>query len=242
MHISPFSDRLAPAGRFVIERFDDMDSSTSEFSELCDRHAVFADLLAKNGPTPAWRRPPTFETVTRLVLEQQVSLASANAAFNKLEDLNGPVSPETFLSLNDDELRSVGFSRQKSEYVRGVADQILDGSLDLAAISLLDRHQAVAELVAIRGIGVWTASCFVLFVNGAPDVWPSGDRALYVSMAHVLDLSVVPTKAKCDEIASEWAPHRSAAARMLWYDYLGGRTYVPKDRAGFTDSVGMVPS
>lgn len=219
-----------------------MESSTSEFAELCNKHAVFADLFAKNGPTPAWRRPPTFETMTRLVLEQQVSLASANAAFNKLEDLTGPVSPETFLSLNDDELRSVGFSRQKSEYVRGVADQMLAGSLDLTAISLLERDQAVAALVSVRGIGVWTASCFALFVSGAPDVWPSGDRALYVSMTHVLDLGAVPPKEECDEIASEWAPHRSAAARMLWYDYLGGRTYVPKDRAGFTDTAGMVPS
>jgi DNA-3-methyladenine glycosylase II len=196
------------------------ESSKAEFAALCAEHAVFADLFAKNGPTPKWRRPPTFETMTRLVLEQQVSLASANAAFNKLEDLAGPVSPEKFLVLNDDELRGVGFSRQKSEYVRGVADLILAGSLDLRAISEFDRDEAITELVAVRGIGVWTASCFALFVNGAPDVWPSGDRALYVSMTRVLNLGAAPPKERCDEIASEWAPYRSAAARMLWYDYL----------------------
>lgn len=218
------------------------DTPVPEFAALCERHDVFAGLFVRNGSPPPWRRPPTFETVTRLILEQQVSLASANAAFNKLEDRIGPVSPEKFLGLTDDELRGVGFSRQKGGYVRGVADLLLAGGLDLEAISLLARDDAIERLVAVRGIGVWTASCFALFVNGAPDVWPGGDRALYVSMTNVLGLGVVPRKEQCDEIASAWAPHRSAAARMLWYDYLGGRSYVPKDSAGFTGGVGMVRS
>lgn len=201
---------------------------------LASHHPVFAEMLDRNGPPPKWRRPPSFETVTRLVLEQQVSLASANAAYNRLAVKLGQVEPQPFLTLNDETLRTVGFSRQKAGYVRGIADLILNGDLDLSAIADADPDSAIDALVAVRGIGNWTASCFVLFVNGAPDIWPSGDRALYVSMTNVLGLGTVPPKDDCDEIAAAWTPYRSTAARMLWHDYLGGRTWVPTDTAGFS--------
>jgi len=208
---------------------------------LADRHRVFAELFERNGDPPNWRRPPTFETLTRLILEQQVSLASANAAYNRLEARLGHVEPAAFLPLSDPELKTIGFSRQKAGYVRGIADRLLDGSLVLQDIVAMSPEQATEALIDIRGIGVWTAACFVLFVNGAPDVWPSGDRALYVSMTNVLGLGEVPSRDVCDETASAWSPHRSTAARMLWHDYLGGRSWVPTDRAGFSDGVGMVP-
>lgn len=150
------------------------------------------------------------------------------------------MTPANFLVLNDDELRSVGFSRQKAGYVRGIAELMESGGLDLEAISRLEKDEAIEQLVAIRGVGNWTASCFVLFVNDAPDVWPTGDRALYVSMSRVLELDAVPDKDSCDGIAATWSPNRSAAARMLWHDYLGGRSYTPTDLAGFTESTGMV--
>ena len=105
----------------------------------------------------------------------------------------------------------------------------------------MDPEDATEALLAVRGVGLWTASCFVLFVNGASDVWPSGDRALYVSMTNVLALGEVPSRDACDAIASSWSPHRSTAARMLWHDYLGGRAWVPTDNAGFSDGTGMVP-
>lgn len=207
---------------------------------LAGAHPLFAELLSKNGYPPRWRRPATFATLTRLILEQQVSLASANAAFNRLAARIGSVTPSNFLALNDDELRSDGFSRQKTGYVRGVAELMESDGLDLDAISVLDKDDAIERLVAIRGVGHWTASCFVLFVNAAPDVWPTGDRALYVSMSRVLDLDGVPDKETCDGIAATWSPNRSAAARMLWHDYLGGRAYTPTDLAGFIESTGMV--
>ncbi|MCZ7533402.1 MAG: DNA-3-methyladenine glycosylase 2 family protein [Acidimicrobiia bacterium] len=207
---------------------------------LAVEHPLFAGLLTKNGYPPRWLRPATFATLTRLILEQRVSLASANAAFNRLATRIGSVTPANFLVLNDDELRSVGFSRQKAGYVRGIAELMESGGLDLEAISRLEKDEAIEQLVAIRGVGNWTASCFVLFVNDAPDVWPTGDRALYVSMSRVLELDAVPDKDSCDGIAATWSPNRSAAARMLWHDYLGGRSYTPTDLAGFTESTGMV--
>ncbi|KAA3638453.1 MAG: DNA-3-methyladenine glycosylase 2 family protein [Armatimonadetes bacterium] len=216
------------------------DTSTGGYSALAGAHPVFAELLRKNGDPPGWRRPPTFATLTRLVLEQQVSLASANAAFNRLETRIGSVSPSNLLTLNDDELRRDGFSRQKAGYVRGIAEMIEASDLDLEAISRLEKEDAIERLVAIRGVGRWTASCFVLFVNGAPDVWPTGDRALYVSMSRVLGLDGVPDRESCDHIATAWSPYRSAAARMLWHDYLGGKNYEPTDSGGFIDGEGIV--
>jgi DNA-3-methyladenine glycosylase II len=210
------------------------DAHLDEAAGLASDHRVFAELLDRNGPPPRWRRPPSFETITRLVLEQQVSLASANAAYNRLAAELGQVEPDGFLTLDDATLRAVGFSRQKAGYVRGIADLILGGELDLVAVAQKNPDDAVAALVSVRGIGQWTASCFVLFVNGAPDIWPSGDRALYVSMTNVLALGAVPPKEDCDEIAVAWSPSRSTAARMLWHDYLGGRSWVPSDTAGFS--------
>jgi len=209
---------------------------------LVRAHPLFGSLLRKNGPPPEWRRPPTFGTLTRLVLEQQVSLKSASAAYDRLQTRLGTVAPSGFLTLSDEELRADGFSRQKTGYVRGIAQLIEAGELDLVAISHLGRDDAIERLVTVRGIGHWTASCFVLFVNNAPDVWPTGDRALYVSMHRVLELDVVPDKEVGDAIAAQWAPHRSTAARMLWHDYLGGRAYVPTDAAGFSGSGGKVSS
>jgi DNA-3-methyladenine glycosylase II len=215
-------------------------TTNTGLDRLCASAPIFQELLVRNGEPPLWRREPTFATLTLLVLEQQVSLASARSAFQKLAGAIGVVDPEQFLELDDAELRAIGFSRQKAGYVRGIADLILSGDLDLRFISQLGGSEAIAELVKIRGVGVWTASCFALFVNGSPDIWPSGDRALYVSMRTVFAMDAVPTKAVADAMAEEWRPYRSIAATMLWHDYLGGASYRGSDQDGFVDGTGMV--
>jgi DNA-3-methyladenine glycosylase II len=212
-----------------------------EIAMLASGNKSFARLSERNGPPPLWLREPSFETMTRLILEQQVSLASANAAYRRLTERLGTLEPDGFLSLSDIELKAVGFSRQKTSYVRGVADRILAGELDLAEIASLDDDEAEERLLEIRGVGKWTAACFLLFAKGSPDIWPSGDRALYVSIASVFRLGSVPDRETADRMASRWAPHRSTAARMLWHDYLGGREYVPSDTSGFAEGTGMVP-
>jgi DNA-3-methyladenine glycosylase II len=92
---------------------------------------------------------------------------------------------------------------------------------------------AAASLAEVKGIGPWTIACFQIFALGLPDIWPTGDRALYVSLGRNLDLPGVPDKTTADAMAEAWAPYRSAAARMLWYDYLGGRDHVADPSAGF---------
>lgn len=220
----------------------DPKSLTNEIELLASDHQAFDMLSKRNGTPPLWLRDPTFETVTRLILEQQVSLASANAAYRRLHERLGSVEPEAFLTLTDVELKAVGFSRQKTSYVRGVADLICAGELDLGAIARMSDGEAEARLLEVRGIGRWTAACFLLFANGSPDIWPTGDRALYVSMASVFELDAVPHRDVADELAASWTPHRSTAARMLWHDYLGGRAYVPTDTSGFAEGTGMVPT
>jgi len=168
-----------------------------------------------------------------------VSLVSAQAAFNKLELAIGSPDPPALLELDDAELRSIGFSRQKAAYVRGIADLILSGDLDLDRV-VSEGDLGSAELLAVRGIGPWTVACFELFVAGRPDVWPTGDRALYVSLSRNLGHEHVLSKDECDGIAARWSPYRSTAARMLWHDYLGGRSYVPDPDAGFLVDTGNV--
>lgn len=211
----------------------------SDASALANGFEIFDALLERNGPPPLWRRDPSYATLVRFILEQQVSLASARAAFERLEERLGDVTPEALLRSSDEELKADGFSRQKMGYVRGIAEIVVDGSFDPA--DLQDSAQDVRErLLAIRGIGPWTASCFLLFVCGKRDIWPTGDRALYVSLAKNLGLLDVPSRERCDAMAEAWSPWRSTAAKMLWYDYLGGRTYVPPRGMGFIGGTGKV--
>jgi DNA-3-methyladenine glycosylase II len=200
---------------------------------------VFSTLLTRNGPPPLWRREASFETLVRFILEQQVSLASANAAFKRLDQRIGGVVPERVLESSDAEMKSDGFSRQKTGYVRGIAELMVDGTFDPS--DLPSKPEAARkQLLDIKGIGPWTASCFLLFVSGDRDTWPTGDRALYVSMAKNLEMVDVPDREVGDAIASAWSPWRSTAAKMLWHDYLGGRSYVPNPDAGFIEGTSKV--
>lgn len=204
----------------------------SRAESLADRVDVFRRLLERNGPPPVWRRDASFATLVRLVLEQQVSLASANAAFARLEGRVGVVTPGAVLASTGEQLRTDGFSRQKDRYVRGIAEAFHAGTFRPPRPGD-DTDEARSRLLALSGIGPWTAACYALFVLGAPDVWPTGDRALHVSMAAVMDLPEPPGSEAAEAIAASWAPDRSTAARMLWHDYLGGRSYTPSPASGF---------
>ncbi len=187
--------------------------------------ARLANLHRRNGDPPRWARPSTFASMVLFVLEQQVSLASAKAAFLRLHEAIGSIDPVSFLRLDDDRLRTIGFSRQKASYCRGIAERILGGDLDLGGLHSLDDDEARQTLTSIRGVGRWTADVYLLFVLGRPDAWPSGDRALYVSMSGALDLDGVPDPEDADRLAEHWRPWRGIAAFLLWHDYLGGSAY-----------------
>lgn len=181
-------------------------------------------IVATYGFPPLWDREPTFATLVHIILEQQVSLASALAAFNKLRERTGEIRPERVLELTDDELRSCYFSRQKSGYVRELSKAVIDGSFDFEAISKMPDHVAKAELKRIKGIGDWTADIYLLMALLRPDVMPKGDLALHVAYKNLTGLDRAPNSDEFQEIAERWRPHRASAARMLWHLYLSERS------------------
>lgn len=188
--------------------------------ELTQRDHDLARVYAQFGIPPMWGRQPGFATLIHMILEQQVSLASAQAAFDKLCAIVDPLTPESFLPLDDETLRGAGFSRQKTSYGRYLAQAILDGSLDLDALTTLPDDEAQKELCKLKGIGPWTADIYLLMVLRRPDRWPIGDRALVVAAREVKGLAADPTPEQMTELGEAWRPYRSVAARLLWHHYL----------------------
>lgn len=191
--------------------------------ELAAREPYFANILERHGPPPLWDRPPGFPTLLKIILEQQVSLASAAAAFNKLCGLVPQVTPEAFLTLDDAVLRGAGFSRQKTAYGRCLAQTLLDGRLDLAALEEMPPDAVRAALVQVKGIGRWTADIYLLMALLHADIWPRGDLALAKAVQNRLALDVLPGEDWLEGAALAWRPWRAVAARLFWFDYLDGK-------------------
>ncbi len=189
-------------------------------SDLSRRDAALAAVVSKWGTPPFWTHTPGFPGLVIGILSQQVSLESARAAYTKLEKAIGPVRPQAFLSLGDEALRTIGFSRQKGTYVRDLAYAILNGDVDLNAMVRMDNDRARTYLMQRRGIGAWTADTYLLFALRRPDVWPSGDLALEKAIQEVKGLTKTPGSKEADQIAKQWRPLRAVAARVLWYHYL----------------------
>ncbi len=192
-------------------------------AELAARDARLAAILDAHGPPPLWAREPGFPTLLHIILEQQVSLASARAAFDKLLAVAAPLTPERFLQLDDVTLKAVGFSRQKARYGHELAAALVSGSLDLDKIVDMEDDAARAALMRVVGIGRWTADIYLLMALLRPDIWPAGDLALTVAAVETLGLPAAPTQAELAELAAAWQPWRAVAARMLWHAYLKKR-------------------
>jgi len=188
--------------------------------QLCAKDKDLRRLLEVHGPPPLWARRPGFRTLIRIILEQQVSLASAQATFRRLLEGVAPFTPERVAELGADHLRSLGVTRQKAGYCAGVAEAVHDESLDLGAVTRMDDGAAASTLRRLKGIGPWTAEIYLLMALRRPDVWPSGDVALIQAVRAVKRLRRRPSEVRAAEIAQAWRPFRSVAARMLWQHYL----------------------
>lgn len=182
-----------------------------------------AAIAARFGTPPLWAREPGFPTLVHLILEQQVSLASARAAFDRLVAATDPLTPAALLRLDDGELLEIGFSRQKARYGRALAEAVAAGTLDLDALPDCDDDEVDRRLTALPGIGPWTATIYRLMVLLRPDAWPVHDVALAQAIAEVRGLNVRPTPDAMASIAEAWRPWRAVAARLLWHHYLSVR-------------------
>ena len=187
---------------------------------LTSRDADLRQLVEQDGQPPRWRRSPGFPTLVHIILEQQVSLASAQAAFDRLRAVLPVLSPAAFLTLDDVTLREIGFSQQKARYVRGLSESLQLGTLSLESLENEADDVVRANLTQLKGIGRWTADIYLLMALGRLDIWPTGDLALVKSMRQV---KRIPASVKADEltkIARNWRPFRSVAACILWNHYL----------------------
>lgn len=191
--------------------------------ELANRDEDFAKIASRYGSPPLWEREQGFPTLIHIILEQQVSLASAEAAYNRLELAANPLTPENFLRFTDEELKRMGFSRQKTSYGRELAKALIDGSLDLSSLEELEDDEAKELLIKVKGIGPWTADIYLLMALGRPDIWPQGDLALEVAIQHLKGWKKRPTSQEVRAMSAEWMPWRAVAARLLWHYYLSER-------------------
>lgn len=192
----------------------------SAVAELAQRDRDLARIVAQHGPPPLWARAPGFPTLVLLILEQQVSLASARAAFNRLAAVVGQITPAAVLALSAETLRDVGFSRQKAGYARALAAKIEAGEFDPDCLATLDDARVRQALTALKGIGPWTAEIYLLMVLCRPDAWPAGDLALATAAQQVKGLAQRPSPADLSALAEAWRPWRAVAARLLWHHYL----------------------
>ena len=199
------------------------DSTSLSFKEgieeLSKRDRDIAEIITNYGYPDPWQRKPGFATLIRIILEQQVSYASAKAAFKRLNDAI-ELNPESFLTLNDDELKKIGFSRQKTRYGRILAKAVLDETLDLASLEKLPDVEIRKQLTAIKGIGDWTVDIYLMMALQRQDVFPSKDLAVAIAVKEIKDLSIRPPAAQLETIAEAWKPYRAIATKILWHYYL----------------------
>ena len=192
-------------------------------AELSARDPALGDVVETWGVPPRWKRPQGFPTLVLLILEQQVSLASAKATFARLEDRAGAVEPDAILALGEERMKEAGLSRQKARYVHGLAEAVAGGTLDFRKLGRADDEAVRSALIPIKGIGDWTVDIYLLSALQRPDVWPARDLALQEAARAVSGLDARPDEAAMKEIGEAWRPWRSVAARILWHRYLNTR-------------------
>ena len=181
---------------------------------------VFDSIYKQYGSPPNWTRPQGFVSLAKMILEQQVSLASAKAHFTKLDNYMPAFTPDNILKLSDEEIRGCQISRQKSKYLRALSHAILNDKISLEGLSKLNEEEIRSQLTAIKGIGVWTSDIYLMFCLQSKDVFPLGDIAIVNT---VKELNEVNTKEEINLLAQNWKPIRSLATYFLWHYYLSKR-------------------
>jgi len=190
---------------------------------LCRKDKELKNIIKEHGYPPMWTRPATFQSLILFILEQQVSLASAYAAFKKLKEKIGFVTPAKVLSLTDTDLRACYFSRQKIVYARELATAIQGKRLVLKNFTNQPEDEIRHELKKIKGIGDWTVDVYLMHSLQRTDLFPMGDIALVNSLKETKQLPKDISKKEMLKIAEPWRPYRTIAAMILWHAYIKKR-------------------
>ncbi|MCM3902555.1 MAG: hypothetical protein ND866_12685 [Pyrinomonadaceae bacterium] len=187
---------------------------------LAKRDKDLSSILKAYGPPPLWSRRPAFSTLIQIILEQQVSLASAASMYKRLNQHIQPFGPERVIEMGAPHLRSLGLTRQKTAYCIHLAESINSNSLNLRSLAKMNDEDAKASLMQVKGIGSWSADIYLLMVLRRPDIWPASDLALATAVTRLKRLKQRPTIDQLVGLGDRWRPFRSVAARMLWQFYL----------------------
>jgi DNA-3-methyladenine glycosylase II len=194
-------------------------SAQAELDALIGRDADFARVVARAGPLPWRTRSPGFPGLLQAIVAQMISNQAAHAIWLRLRALPGAVEPAGLLTLSDEALRGAGLSRPKVAHARALAEAFQTGRLDSAALAAMDDEAAIAAIAAVKGLGRWTAEIYLLFALQRLDVFPAGDIALAASAADLKGLGSRPNPAELRQLALQWSPARSLAARLLWHHW-----------------------
>ena len=185
--------------------------------ELAAQDSDMARALEEVGPPPLRARPAGFDALMRIIVGQQVSVASAQAIWDRLAAHCDPMTPQAFLKLTEEDFAAIGFSRQKKTYGRSLAELLVSGDLDLSVLNDLEDEAAIAEITKVKGIGRWSAECYLLFSHGRPDILPADDLGLMIGAQKLKGLASRPDAKALAGLGKTWRPLRSVAARMLWH-------------------------
>jgi DNA-3-methyladenine glycosylase II len=209
----------------------------SNYRFICDELAAadadLANIINTYGYPPLWSRPNTFETLVHIILEQQVSLASALSALNKLKEYIQKITPARVLLLTDEEFKACYFSRQKTTYTKYLAEAIISGQINLTELEQLPDEVIRAKLTALKGIGNWTADVYLMFVLQHADIFPVGDLAAVNALKRVKKLPKETTREELIAMAEQWQPYRTVASMLLWHYYLSAPAPRPPKGGAF---------
>jgi DNA-3-methyladenine glycosylase II len=198
--------------------------SSQNFHSICDELAIMdkdlAIIIKEHHYPPMWTRPNTFETLVHIILEQQVSLASALAALKKLQEETGGITPEKILTLSDETLKACYVSRQKTTYIRNLAEAIKEKRLVLEDMESMSDDAIRLRLTELKGIGNWTVDVYLIFVLQRADLFPMGDLAAVNALKRAKELPKDIPQEEMMEIVAKWAPYRTIATMILWHHYL----------------------
>lgn len=198
--------------------------NTSNFHEMCDFLANcdqdLKSIIENHGYPPMWNRENTFETLVHIILEQQVSLASALAALHKLKEKITEITPENILSLTDAEMRECYVSRQKNTYIKGLANSMLEGKINLEKFQEMSDEKIRETLISLKGIGNWTIDIYLMLALQRTDIFPIGDLAVVNALKKIRELPPKISREEIITISKEWKPLRSVATMILWHYYL----------------------
>jgi len=200
---------------------------SANFHLFCDKltrkDRELKGIITQHGYPPLWTRPNTFQTLILTILEQQVSLAAAYAAFKKLKQKIGFVTPAKMLQLTDEEMRACYFTRQKMGYARGLAEAVQSKKVQLKKLRALPDEEVRSELIKLKGIGHWTIDVYLMHALQRTDLFPLGDIALVNSLIEIKQLHPYISKEEMLKIAEPWRPYRTIAAMILWHSYIKKR-------------------